>query len=89
MTYEAYEKALDLHLQMEYISELECIFKNACSEGKFLAAISECEFGDAHNICVKHCRVLNHTPLPSDIQKRLLEVINEEYDKLKEEFKAL
>lgn len=88
MTYETYEKAVELRDRMNYLSRLECVFENACKH-KYLAAIGDCEFDTPLQICVTKCKVLNHEHLDDDIREKLLHVIRDEYSKTQKEFKAL
>lgn len=88
MRFETYEKAEELMSKMDYLSRLESVFQNACKQ-KYLAAIGDCEFDTPLNICVTKCKVLNHETLTDDIREKLLYVIREEYDMVREEFEAL
>ena len=88
MTYETYEKAVDIRNRMDYLLGLECLLENAC-KGKYLATIDECKFANALCISITDCKVLNHKALEDDIREKLLRVIRDEYSKMCEEFKAL
>lgn len=88
MTYEKYEKAVELNARMNHLAEIECLLENACN-GRLLATIGEYKFEDNWNVCITECKVYNHAPLDDDIREKLLRVIRDEHTKTLEEFKAL
>ena len=71
------------------IIELQCVLGNSNDNGfdnRYLAAI------DAKKIkgfVVEECKVLNHVKVPENIMKRFEEVLWDELEKAKNEFKTL
>lgn len=87
MTYEQYDKATQIHADMNVIYALQSTLGNA-KNGRFLSAI-KVEKWDNSGHKVEHCDVLNHAKVPEHIMKKFENILWEELDRLKTEFNKL
>lgn len=85
MTYEQYDKAIQINSDMNVIYALQDTLGNA-KNGRYLSAIKVEKWdGDL----VEHCEVLNHVKVPEHIMEKFEKILWEELDILKEEFRKL
>ena len=87
MTNEQYDKAIQIHGNMNAIYALQDTLGNA-KNGRFLSAI-KVEKWDNSGLKVEHCDVLNHAKVPEHIMEKFEKILWEELDILKEEFRKL
>lgn len=87
MTNEQYDKAIQIHSDMNAIYALQDTLGNA-KNGRFLSAI-KVEKWDNSGLKVEHCDVLNHAKVPEHIMEKFEKILREELDILKEEFRKL
>lgn len=87
MTNEQYDRAIQIHSDMNIIYELQDTLKNS-KNGKFLSAI-KVEKWDSSGQIVEHCNVLNHAKVPEHIMEKFEKILWEELDILKTEFNKL
>ena len=87
MTNEQYDKAIQIHSDMNAIYALQGTLGNA-KNGRFLSAI-KVEKWDNSGLKVEHCDVLNHAKVPEHIMEKFEKILWEELDILKEEFRKL
>lgn len=87
MTYEQYDKATQIHVDMNVIYALQEVLGNA-KNGRFLSAI-KVEKWDNSGLKIEHCDVLNHAKVPTRIMEKFEKILWEELDVLKTEFNKL
>lgn len=87
MTNEQYDKAIQIHSDMNAIYALQDTLGNT-KNGRFLSAI-KVEKWDNSGLKVEHCDVLNHAKVPEHIMEKFEKILWEELDILKEEFRKL
>ena len=85
MTYEQYDKAIQINSDMNIIYELQNTLGNA-KNGGYLSAIKVEKWdGDL----VEHCKVLKHVIVPENIMEKFERILWEELEIIKEEFRKL
>ena len=77
MTYEQFDKATQIHVDMNEIYALQDVIGN-CKNGRYIASVNNGDY-----------KVVNHAKLPAHIMKRFEEILWEELDALKTEFNKL
>ena len=87
MTQKQYDKAIQIHADIEVIRELQDVLKNS-KNGKFLSAIKVDKW-DSSRQAIEHCNVLNHARMPEHIMEKFEKILWEELDTLKTEFNKL
>ena len=87
MTYEQYDKATQIHVDMNTIYGLQSVLGN-CKNGRYLATI-EAKKWDSSGIVIEDCKVVNHARVPEHIMERFEKILWEELDILKTEFNKL
>ena len=87
MTYEQYDKATQIHADMNVIYELQATLGN-CKNGRYLATIEAMRW-DATGFVIDDCKVINHTKVPAHIMEKFEKILWEELDILKTEFNKL
>lgn len=89
VTDEIFEKAVEIRDTINTIIELQGVLGNSKDnsfDNRYLAAI------DARKIkgfVVEECKVLNHIKVPENIMKRFEEILWDELEKARNEFKTL
>lgn len=87
MTQEQFDKAIQIHNDMNEIYALQNTLANS-KNARFIAAIEVKKF-DTQKIVVEECKVLNHTHIPAHIMEKFEKILWEELDRLKTEFNKL
>ena len=87
MTQEQFDKAIQIHSDMNEIYALQNTLANS-KNARFIAAIEVKKF-DEQRIIVEECKILNHTRIPVNIMEKFEKILWEELDRLKTEFNKL
>ena len=87
MTNEQYDRAIQIHSDMNVIYELQDTLGNA-KNGRYLSAIKVEKWDKSGNV-IEHCDVLNHAKVPAHIMEKFEKILWEELDILKTEFNKL
>ena len=87
MTQKQYDRAIQIHADIEVIYELQDVLKNS-KNGKFLSAIKVKKW-DSSGRVVAYGDVLNHAKVPEHIMEKFEKILLEELDALKTEFNKL
>lgn len=87
MTYEQYDKATQIYVDMNVIYALQDTLGN-CKNGRYLATI-EAKKWDSSGIVIEDCKVVNHAKIPTHIMKKFEKILWEELDILKTEFNKI
>lgn len=87
MTYEQFDKATQIHVDMNVIYELQNTLGNA-KNGRYLATI-EVKKWDSSGVVIEDCKVVNHAKVPAHIMEKFEKILWEELNALKTEFNRL
>lgn len=80
MTYEQFDKATQIHVDMNEVHALLDVIGN-CSNGRYIASAKVGSSGEYE--------IVNHAKVPAHIMKKFEKILWEELDALKTEFNKL